>query len=137
MDELNVTFSSIDSNVTLSDALKENFKALITIFHQNFKEVSLDNFNERIKGLEIKKGNKYIVKEAVLYNPKENTIYLNEDKLNKSDAKHELMFAILTIISSKDNGYGFDMDGQLKVLNVGLAEILTNFLVGNESEEHE
>jgi len=137
MDELNVTFSSIDSNVTLSDALKENFKALITIFHQNFKEVSLDNFNERIKGLEIKKGNKYIVKEAILYNPKENTIYLNEDKLNKSDAKHELMFAILTIISSKDNGYGFDMDGQLKVLNVGLAEILTNFLVGNESEEHE
>ena len=137
MDELNVTFSSIDSNVTLSDALKENFKALITIFHQNFKEVSLDNFNERIKGLEIKKGNKYIVKEAVLYNPKENTIYLNEDKLNKSDAKHELMFALLTIISSKDNGYGFDMDGQLKVLNVGLAEILTNFLVGNESEEHE
>ena len=137
MDELNVTFSSIDSNVTLSDALKENFKALITIFHQNFKEVSLANFNERIKGLEIKKGNKYIVKEAVLYNPKENTIYLNEDKLNKSDAKHELMFAILTIISAKDNGYGFDTDGQLKVLNVGLAEILTNFLVGNESEEHE
>ena len=72
-----------------------------------------------------------------LYNPKENAIYLNEDKLNKSDAKHELMFAILTIISAKDNGYGFDTDGQLKVLNVGLAEILTNFLVGNESEEHE
>lgn len=48
------------------------------------------------------------------------------------------MFAILTIISASNNGsYGFDNDGKLKVLNVGITEILTNFLVGNESEEHE
>lgn len=134
MDELNVTYESIDNNESFSDALKENFKDLITIFHQNFKEVSLNNFNERIKRLSIKKGNKYLKKNAIEYNPKENVLYLNEEKLEHVDAKHELMFAILTIISANGNNYGFDTDGKLKVLNVGLTEILTNFLVGNESE---
>lgn len=137
MDELNVTYSAIDANETFSDALKENFKDLITVFHQNFKEVNLDNFNERIKRLQIKKGNKYITKEPVEYKPKENVLYLNQEKLNNVDAKHELMFAVLTIISASDSNYGFDTDGKLKVLNVGITEILTNFLVGNESEEHE
>lgn len=137
MNELNVTYQAIDNNETFSEALKENFKDLITVFHQNFSEVSLDNFNERIKRLIIKKGNKYITKDAVEYNPKENVLYLNEEKLNNVDAKHELMFAILTIISASNNGYGFDTDGKLKVLNVGITEILANFLVGNESEEHE
>lgn len=137
MDELNVTYSSINANETFSDTLKDNFKDLITVFHQNFKEVSLDNFNERIKRLQIKKGNKYITKEPIEYNPKENVLYLNQEKLNSVDAKHELMFAILTIISANNNNYGFDTDGRLKVLNVGITEILTNFLVGNESEDHE
>lgn len=138
MDELNVTYVSIDNNETLSETLKENFKDLITVFHQNFKEVNLDNFNQRIKKLKIKKGNKYINKDAIEYNVKENILYLNQEKLNNVDAKHELMFAILTIISASNNGnYGFDNDGRLKVLNVGITEILTNFLVGNESEEHE
>lgn len=137
MDELNVTYQSIDNNETFSEALKENFKELITVFHQNFKEVNLNNFNERIKRLKIKKGNKYITKDAVDYNPKENVLYLNEEKLNDVDVKHELMFAILTIISANDKNYGFDTDGKLKVLNVGITEILANFLVGNESDAHE
>ncbi|HPF83456.1 MAG TPA: hypothetical protein PLV83_04765 [Bacilli bacterium] len=134
MDQLNVTYEAIDSNESLSDALKDNFKYLIAIFHQNFNEVDLSNFNERIKRLKIKKGNKFIVKDAVEYNSKEDTLYLNEEKLNTVDAKHELMYAILTIITAKDNFYGFDSDGKLKALNVGITEILTNFLVGNESE---
>lgn len=135
MDDLNVTYVSIDNNETLSLALKDNFKDLITVFHQNFSEVELDNFNERIKRLKIKKGNKYITKDAVEYNIKENVLYLNEEKLNSADAKHDLMFAMITMISAQaDGSYGFDDDGKLRVLNVGITEILTNFLVGNESE---
>ena len=113
---------------------KENFKELITIFHQNFKEVSLDNFNERIKGLDIKKGSKYLIKDAIVYKPMENVLYINEEELNHVDAKHELMYALLTIITAKDNYFGFDTDGTLTVLNVGLTEMIANFLVGNESE---
>jgi hypothetical protein len=134
MDELVVTYENISSNANLTDSLKENFKELITIFHQNFKEVSLDNFNERIKGLDIKKGSKYLLKDAITYKPMENTLYINEEELNKVDAKHELMYALLTIITAKDNYFGFDTDGTLTVLNVGLTEMIANFLVGNESE---
>lgn len=134
MDELNVTYQSIDSNETLNGPLKENFKELITIFHQNFKEVNLDNFNERIKKLNIKRGSKYLNKQAVNYDPKDNVLYINEEELKKVDAKHDLMYAVLTIISSKNNYFGFDQDGKLKVFNIGLTEMITNFLVGNESE---
>lgn len=134
MDELVVTYNSISSNTNLTDSLKENFKELITIFHQNFKEVSLDNFNERIKGLDIKKGSKYLIKDAIVYKPMENVLYINEEELNRVDAKHELMYALLTIITAKDNYFGFDTDGTLTVLNVGLTEMIANFLVGNESE---
>lgn len=134
MNELNVTYESIDSNETFSNDLKQNFKDLITVFHQNFKEVDLTNFNERVKGLNIKKGSKYITKDAIEYNAKENVLYLNEEKMENVDAKHELMFAILTMISANGNNYGFDVNGKLKVLNVGITEILTNFLVGNESD---
>lgn len=137
MNELTESYQAIDANENLSEALKENFKELITVFHQNFKDIGLNNFNERIKRLKIKKGNKYITKSACEYNPKENVLYLNETKLQETDAKHELMFAVLTIISAKDNFYGFDAEGKLKVLNVGITEILTNFLVGNDGEDNE
>lgn len=137
MNELTESYEAITVNESLSEALKENFKELITVFHQNFKDVNLNNFNERIKRLKIKKGNKYITKDACEYNPKENVLYLNETKLQETDAKHELMFAVLTIISAKDNFYGFDTENKLKVLNVGITEILTNFLVGNDGEDNE
>ena len=137
MNQLDVTYSAIDANETFTDALKANFKDLLTIFHQNFTEVSLDNFNERIKGMEVKRGNKYITKDAVEYNPKENVLYLNEEKLNTVDVKHELMYAIITIISAYDNTFGIGIDEKLKVLNVGITEMLANFLVGNECDEDE
>ena len=47
------------------------------------------------------------------------------------------MFAILTIITAKDNFYGFDTNGKLKALNIGVTEMITNFLVGNDGENYE
>ena len=47
------------------------------------------------------------------------------------------MFAVLTIITAKDNFYGFDTDGKLKALNIGITEMITNFLVGNDGEDNE
>lgn len=137
MNELDVTYSAIDANETFTDALKGNFKELLTIFHQNFAEVSLDGFNKRIKGMEVKRGNKYITKDAIEYSPKENVLYLNEEKLNTVDAKHELMYAIITMISANGNTFGIGHNEKLKVLNVGITEMLANFLVGNECDDNE
>ncbi len=137
MDELKVSYDAISENNNLSAELKDCFKELVTIFNKTFSGVSLSNFNERIKGLEIKRGNKYITKEACEYNPKENVLYLNEQLLKKADAKHELMFALLTIISADENFYGFGNDEKLTVFNVGVTEMITNLLVGNDGEEDE
>ena len=137
MNELDVTYSAIDANETFTDALKRNFKELLTVFHQNFAEVSLDDFNKRIKGMEVKRGNKYITKDAVEYDPKKNVLYLNEEKLNTVDAKHELMYAVITMISAYEHGFGIGEKEKLRVLNVGITEMLANFLVGNECDEDE
>ena len=137
MDELRGSFEAIAENENISDALKENLKELITVFHRTFNEVDLTNFNERIKRLKIKKGSKYITKDACEYNPKENVLYLNETKLQEVDAKHELMIANLKIIKAKYNFYGFDTNGKLTALNIGVTEMITNFLVGNDGENYE
>ena len=36
----------------------------------------------------------------------ENVLYLNEEKLNTVDAKHELMYAVITMISAYEHGFG-------------------------------
>lgn len=132
MNELNFTYESIDSNEFLSADLKENFKELITVFHQLFSKVDLSNFNERIKRLRIKKGSKFFLTSDCEYNPRENILYINEDKIKMVDAKHSLMMSILSIITAKDNFYGFNDTGTLEGLNKGITELIANFLVGNE-----
>jgi hypothetical protein len=132
MNELNFTYESIDSNEFLSADLKENFKELITVFHQLFSKVDLSNFNERIKRLRIKKGSKFFITSDCEYNPRENILYINEDKIKMVDAKHSLMMSVLSIITAKDNFYGFNDTGTLEGLNKGITELIANFLVGNE-----
>ncbi|MBQ2409363.1 MAG: hypothetical protein II309_08010 [Bacilli bacterium] len=132
MNELDFTYESIDSNEFLSADLKENFKELITVFHQLFSKVDLSNFNERIKRLRIKKGSKFFITSDCEYNPRENILYINEDKIKMVDAKHSLMMSVLSIITAKDNFYGFNDTGTLEGLNKGITELIANFLVGNE-----
>ena len=48
------------------------------------------------------------------------------------DAKHSLMMSVLSIITAKDNFYGFNDTGTLEGLNKGITELIANFLVGNE-----
>lgn len=132
MNELNFTYESIDSNEFLSADLKENFKELITVFHQLFSKVDLSNFNERIKRLRIKKGSKFFITSDCEYNPRENILYINEDKIKMVDVKHSLMMSVLSIITAKDNFYGFNDTGTLEGLNKGITELIANFLVGNE-----
>ncbi len=137
VNDLDIVYEAIDLNNSISEDLKENFKELITIFHQLFGRVDLSNFAERIKKMKIKKGNKYVSTDAIKYLPRENTLCINPLLLAETDAKHELMFALLTLITAKDNSFGFDTDGKLKALNIGMTEMIANFLVGNEVNDYE
>ena len=105
MDELNKSYEAISANESLSEALKDNFKQLITVFHQTFNEVDLSNFNERIKRLRIKKGSKYITKDSCDYNPKENVLVLFKYSLifKNSDCISDSSVDALKYISTSYN----------------------------------
>ena len=135
MNELNMTYEAIASNENLSDPLKEQFMGLTQVFHQTFENVNLDNYNERIKSLRIKRGSKLFIKTDSEYSPRENILYLNEDKLMETDACHSMMMRTLEMVTAKDNYYGINDNGKLEGINAGLTEIIANNLVGNEGAE--
>ena len=106
------------------------------LFHEKFPEIALDNLDNRVKTLKIENLSKYVSGEVSKYDPVTNILSLNEERLGKDvDAKHILMYEILSMITAKDNYTGFNFNHQFEALNIGYTEILTNYLVGNETEE--
>ncbi len=135
MDILEKTELSLQKNQHMSDNLKINFLELVTIFHNAFKEVPLDNFNERISSLIIERGNKFLNKDALEYDCKNNILSISEALLEEEqDARHALMVAVLKIITAKENFYGLANEEKYAALNIGITEVIADFLVGNESE---
>ncbi len=128
-------FKAIEDNNQLDAAFKEDIKALIIIFNKFFPDISLDNFQERIKSLRVERTNKLVSKRVYNYNPVANILSFSLASIQGDyDAKHVLMSSLLCVITAHDNTYGFDKDNKLVSLNVGYTEILSNFLVGNESD---
>lgn len=126
---------TVDENPNLDHSIKENIKGLVIIFSNIFPNVSLSNLNERLKTLVIDKASKFEVKTIYKYNPMTNILSFNMEKLKEEyDMKHVMMSALLTIMTSHDDTYGFDHHGNLASVNIGYTEVLTNFLVGNEGD---
>lgn len=126
---------SLTMNTTLDDNVKEEIKGLIIIFNKFFPNISLKNLEERLKGLKVEKSSKFVSKRIFSYSPMTNTLSFNMEELEKNyDSRHVMMSALLTIMTAHDNTYGFDQDNKLITFNTGYTEILSNFLVGNESE---
>ena len=125
---------SLNSNLYLTDDIKENIYELIEIFNNQFPEVDLSNFENKIKTLQVGKGSKFVVRGLSKYNPIENKIYITLSQLDDdTDCKHILMRELLNVITSKDNFTGFNNDNKYEALNIGYTEMLANLLVGNES----
>lgn len=135
MVELEELKTSLDSNPYLTSDIKDNFMELLDIFKKSFPDVDLSNANERLKTVKVVKGSKFLIKGTSCYNPKDNEILLSLSKITDDlDCKHVLMRELLNLITAKDNFTGFNKDNSYEALNIGYTEILTNFLVGNESE---
>lgn len=134
MNELNNSYEAIASNNNLPDEIKAGLNQLVTVFHQKFKNVNLENYNERIKSLRIKSGSKYLVKTDSEYSPRENAIYINDEKFQETDRVHSMMMRTLEIITSKNNFYGMNDNGKLEGINAAFTEIIANNLVGNDEE---
>lgn len=128
---------SLQQNPHIDLEVKADIEELIKIFNSKLPNISLNNFNERIKTLKIASGNRFIVKDPVEYDGINNVLYVNVTELNNSDAKNSLMVGLLNIISSKGKYSGFNENNKLEALNIGFTEMLADFLVGNGSEVNE
>lgn len=126
----------LNENPNLTQDLKIHFLELVTIFHKQFPTISLENLKNRLRTLKIDKLNRYVSTEVSKYDPVLNMLSINEERLGQDvDAKHILMYELLSIMTAKDNYTGFNFNHQFEALNIGYTEILTNYLVGNETEE--
>lgn len=125
---------SLNSNLYLTDDIKENLYELVQIFNNQFPDVDLTNLEDKLKTLQIEKGSKFLVRGLSQYKPLENKILITLSQLDDdTDCKHILMRELLNVITSKDNFTGFNHDNTYEALNIGYTEMLTNLLVGNES----
>lgn len=135
MVELQEIQASLNSNPSLDNNIKQDIMELVDIFHKTYPNINLANLNERLKTLTIQKGSRFVIKAASTYNPIDNVILLDANKLsNKMDGRHILMRELLHVITAKDNYTGFNQENAYEALNLGYTEILANFLVGNEAE---
>ena len=126
---------SLDSNHGLSDEMRDMIYGLTVIFNKAFPEVRLKNLSEKLKTLKIERVSRFAQSRVVNYIPSCNSVEFNLDELEKNhDIKHLLMYSLLQVITSNGNNTGFDEDHKYEALNAGYTEILTNNLVGNESE---
>ncbi len=129
-------FKAVDENPAIEEGLKQNIKELVTVFNGIFSSIPLDNLEQRLKTLRIEKSNRLVSKRIYKYLPKENVLTFDLKQIEAGyDIKHVLMSSLLCIITAHDDTYGFDIDNRLVTLNVGYTEILSNFLVGNETED--
>lgn len=136
MDMLDSIRTTLELNGNLSNQVKEDIFELVVLFNKNFSNVDLTNLKKRLSSLSIKKLNKFLNNDVSMYDNRTNIIYINGSRLDGGyDGKHILMFNLLQMIASNENQIGFDKDGKFEALNTGYTEILTNYLVGNNSDK--
>jgi hypothetical protein len=135
MVELEELKTSLDSNPYLTNDIKDNIMELLSIFKTHFKDVDLTNAKERLKTVKVIKGSKFLIKKTSCYNPIDNEILISLSSISDDlDCRHILMRELLNLITAKDNFTGFNKDNSYEALNIGYTELLTNLLVGNESD---
>ena len=136
MDIMDTIQESLQNNKHLNKDVSDGIFELVVIFHNSFPNVNLENLNKRLKTLKIEKTSKFEKSHISNYSFTKNVLYFNSDEISKEyDARHVMMFELLNIITATDKQTGFNTDNRFLALNVGLTEIIANFLVGNEGEK--
>ena len=126
---------ALDMNPNLTDELRDNIFSLINIFNSKYPDISLNNLVNNLQTLNIVKSNKFVNKRISKYNFLTNTIEFNLSKIEEGyDMKHMLMYELLNVITNNGKMVGFNLNDKYRALNAGYTEILTNNLVGNDSD---
>jgi hypothetical protein len=141
MEKLTDIKKALDNNKLLNMGVKDDIYNLISILVDKMPMVNLDNLYIKLKDLNIKDSN--LTDDIMQYRVQDNTIYVDSNKLNNGiDVKHLLMHNLLNVATTveSNNMYccGFSVSNDknnsfLTGLNKGYTEVLTNYLVGDES----
>ena len=127
--------TTLNENQNITPEVKENLLELIELFNEKFNNIDLNNLNERLKTLIIRRESKYLLKLPCQYNPHNNEITINYGEFEKCNGMHWLTRSLVAMITAKENYFGFDNEeGKLVALNEGYTEMITNYLVGTEED---
>lgn len=127
---------AVDENKNMTGEVKQDIKALLKKFSAIFSNISLENLSTRIKEVQIEKTHKLVSKKAYDYNARENKLCFSIEALqNGYNADHLMMSGLLCMMTAKDHTYGFGSNRDLICFNVGVTEMLSNFVVGNAGEK--
>lgn len=127
--------NTLNENQNITPEVQENILGIIELFNKKFSDIDLNNLNERLKTLIIRRESKYLLKLPCQYNPHNNEITINYGEFEKCDSTHWLTRSLISMITAQENHFGFDNEeGSLTALNEGYTEMLTNYLVGAEEE---
>lgn len=134
--------NSLNVNPNLTDEIRDLIYALTDIFHNKYPNIPLTNLVNYLKTIRIQKASKYLNRRVSSYDYVNNILEFNVDRIEEGyDMRHVMMSELLNIITNNGEMTGFNKYNNYRALNAGYTEILTNNLVGNESDipylEHE
>ena len=127
--------NTLNENQNITPEVAENLLGIVELFNSKFSDIDLNNLNERLKTLIIRRESKYLLKLPCQYNPHNNEITINYGEFEKNDSTHWLTRSLVSMVTADENRFGFDDEqGSLQALNEGYTEMITNYLVGTEED---
>ncbi len=128
--------TALNLNKKIDAPIKENILGLVNVFHETFKDISLEDLCNNLKTLKIEKVSVYVNAFPLDYNSKLNKLTINVKELERvEDSRNYFMNIVIRIIMNKNGNIGFDKDEKFVGINIGYIAGIANMLVGNVGED--
>lgn len=135
METMQKVVDALNANKKINYETKVELLATIADFHVRFAGVSLENLSDRLRNLGVSSSN-LLYSSSICYVPTSNELVINRGLLSReeTDKQHDMMKAVLSMITAKGNDYGFNSNELLNAINAGFREVLSTNLVGHDGE---
>ena len=134
MDILEEIRQALGKNKALTKDFKYKIFEFVIRFNEMYPNVSLENIKNRVATVTFEKIGPYEKRGTFVYDVQNNRVLYSAKNIkeNDYDVDNLLMKAVVAMISSADNFYGFDNDEKLTALNEAMTEMIASSVVGNE-----
>lgn len=135
METMQKVVDALNANKNINYETKVELLEAIVDFHVRFAGVSLENLSDRLRNLGVSSSS-LLYSSSICYVPTSNELVINRGLLSReeTDKQHDMMKAVLSMITAKGNDYGFNSNELLNAINAGFREVLSTNLVGHDGE---